>query len=443
MMRSPRAWVAAILSAMCGATQAMAQALVPAVLEGHGGPVMAIDVLPGGDGVLSGSFDNSVGLWNLPDASVRWLEGHEAAVKTVLALGPGMAASGGDDFAIRLWDTRAGRSLAVLEGHEGQVAALAVSSDGAVLASAGWDGWVGLWSLPEGRHLGFLEGHEAQVTDVAFAPGGTRLYSASADGTIRSWDVAAMAEEQVLVRHGFGVTQLALRTADDWLAYGAVDGGTRVIRLSDGAELADLTLERRPILALATAADGSLLAVGDGEGHVMVVETAGWSIRADIRAAARGPVWALDFLPEHAGFYAGGIDNELYHWPEDGGGLGPRMGLDPREFHRDPDSMSNGERQFRRKCAICHTLGPDGERRAGPTLHGLFGRPAGSMPDYPYSATLREADLVWTADTIDALFDIGPVHYLPGTKMPMQRITRPRDRADLIDFLRRNTTEMQ
>lgn len=438
-MRCPRALAATLLILALNPGSVRAQALVPSVLEGHGGPVMAIDVLPGGSVALSGSFDNSVGLWDLSNGAVRWLEGHEAAVKTVLALGQGRAASGGDDFAIHLWDTDTGRSLARLEGHRGQVAALAVSPAGDLLASAGWDGWIGLWALPGGAHLGFLRGHRAQVTDVAFSPDGAHLYSASADGTIRRWSVAGRTEERVIVNHGFGVTRLRLGPGGAWLAYGGVDGGTRVLRLADGVELADLTLDRRPILALALSEDGGRLAVGDGEGHIMMVDTADWSILHDIRAAERGPVWALDFLPGQGGFYAGGIDDALYHWPEDGGGLGPRMGLETREFHKAASSMDNGERQFRRKCAICHTLGPDSARRAGPTLYRLFGRRAGSVPGYVYSTTLDGSPIVWSEETIDRLFDLGPDHYLPGTKMPMQRITRAEDRRDLIEFLRENT----
>ncbi|MGR3492498.1 MAG: c-type cytochrome, partial [Shimia sp.] len=47
--------------------------------------------------------------------------------------------------------------------------------------------------------------------------------------------------------------------------------------------------------------------------------------------------------------------------------------------------------------------------------------------------------IIWNAATIDALFDQGPDHYIPGSKMPMQVIAQPQDRADLIDFLRTAT----
>ena len=62
------------------------------------------------------------------------------------------------------------------------------------------------------------------------------------------------------------------------------------------------------------------------------------------------------------------------------------------------------------------------------------------MPDYPYSETLDGSDIIWTEETIDALFDMGPDHYIPGSKMPMQVIAEATDRADLVTFLKTATT---
>jgi len=55
---------------------------------------------------------------------------------------------------------------------------------------------------------------------------------------------------------------------------------------------------------------------------------------------------------------------------------------------------------------------------------------------YPYSAALTGAGLVWTEETIDALFREGPDVLTPGSKMPIQRIKDTQDRRDLIDFLK-------
>ena len=407
------------------------------VLVGHGGPVMGAAVSDDGASALTGSFDNSVGFWTLAGEEVVWLEGHEAAVKDVVFIGDGLAASSGDDFDIYIWDLEAGTSRSKLEGHKGQVNGVAVSPDGRLLASASWDGWVGVWDIAEGRNLFLMKGHESSVSDVAFSPDGALIYSASADGTIRTWDVESGEETRILVQHGFGVNTLLV--GEGWLAYGAVDGGTRVLSTVDDSELADLTLDRRPILSMAVAPDGNEIAVGDGQGFVMTVETGTWRISGDFQAAANGPVWALAFTANGQSLLAGGIDDAAYIWPAHNELDAPIMATKTRGFLSDPNAMSNGERQFRRKCSICHSLGDDGQRRAGPTLAGLFGRRAGTVPGYRYSDTVSNLGFDWTAETIDQLFDLGPDHFIPGSKMPMQRIVKPQDRQDLIEYLKNNT----
>lgn len=112
-----------------------------------------------------------------------------------------------------------------------------------------------------------------------------------------------------------------------------------------------------------------------------------------------------------------------------------------RTFLIDPEQMSNGERQFNRKCSICHTLTGDGARRAGPTLAGVFGRKAGAVEGYSYTGVLKAGDIVWSAETIGALFELGPDVFVPGTKMPMQRIAKKQDRDDLIAYLEIATAE--
>jgi cytochrome c len=84
-------------------------------------------------------------------------------------------------------------------------------------------------------------------------------------------------------------------------------------------------------------------------------------------------------------------------------------------------------------------LKPDGAFEAGPTLYDLFGRRAGTVPDYPYSPALKDIAIVWTPETVSRLFEIGPDKLTPGSKMPLQRMPSAKDRSDLIDFLKSHT----
>ncbi len=433
-------WLYSLLALM--AAPAAAQEFT--TLKGHGGPIMGLSVSADGR-VASASFDNAVGVW--ADGVPVWLEGHDAAVVAVdQSLAP-LVISGGDDFRVLLWRPDQADPIEVTR-HQGKVADIAVSTVGPHIATAGWDGFVNLTTAvtvlrgAEDRDrpdfiTEVLKGHQSNVTAVAFAPSGG-LFSASSDGTLRVWEgEAGNLTSRVIVDHGFGINELIV--TDSWIAYGALDGGTRVIT-PEGDEVSDFTLDRRPILSMAYHAQTAQLAVGDGDGYIMMVDTSEWRISRDFRAARQGPVWALAFSPDGKTIYAGGLDDVIYAWP-----VALLKEFEPgisgeRSFLRDAGTMPNGERQFMRKCSICHALDGGPSRKAGPTLFGVFGRQAGTVPGYYYSEILDGSDIVWDAQTIDALFDEGPDHYIPGSKMPMQVIADENDRADLIAFLQNATS---
>ncbi len=413
-------------------------------LKGHGGPIMDIAVSDNGT-IATASFDNAVGLWD--GSTPTWLDGHEAAVIAVNFWSDTFAVSGGDDFSVRLW-IDGQKTSRILGHHAAKVTDLAMWRDKELVVSASWDGTLGLWPLsrdwnkvlypPLGQNGTQLRGHKLGVNAVAFGPDGA-LYSASSDGTIRRWNIDT-GNSRAIVKNGFAVNKLVVDPEGAWLAYGAVDGVTRIIDLKTETQLRDLSLQRRPILAMDFDPVGKQLAVGDGEGYIMVVDTQTWRITRDFRATQGGPVWALAFSPDGQNLHAGGIEDIMYSWPVATMDEHEGMTGTTRSFLENPDTLPNGERQFKRKCSICHTLTQGSARKAGPSLYGLFGRKAGTVGDYTYSQTLNGSEIIWSAETINALFDIGPDHYIPGSKMPMQRIVKQGDRDDLIDFLRKATT---
>jgi cytochrome c len=92
-----------------------------------------------------------------------------------------------------------------------------------------------------------------------------------------------------------------------------------------------------------------------------------------------------------------------------------------------------------RACVACHTLSAEEDPRAGPTLAGIFGRKIATLPGYNFSEALKKLDIVWTPETVSKLFEVGPMAYTPGTKMPEQQIGSAEDRAALMTFLEKTT----
>lgn len=84
------------------------------------------------------------------------------------------------------------------------------------------------------------------------------------------------------------------------------------------------------------------------------------------------------------------------------------------------------------RCLACHALAYD---RTGPRHCGLFGRKAGSVPGFSYSDAMRNSKIVWDAKTLD-LFLQNPMKAVPGTSMGYAGITDPKERADLLAYLK-------
>lgn len=96
-----------------------------------------------------------------------------------------------------------------------------------------------------------------------------------------------------------------------------------------------------------------------------------------------------------------------------------------------------GEQIFQ-QCAACHAVGDGAMNTVGPNLNHLFGRKAGSIDDFAYSAAMSakgESDgLIWEEQSI-YIFLAGPARYVPGTIMAFEGLATEQEIKDLLAWL--------
>lgn len=412
----------------------------------HGGPVKGLAISPNNKLMASASFDYSVVLWDLyPIKEKRTLIGHDAAVNTVkFSPNNRYLASGGDDNNILLWSIREIESNSdeiepiKLGSHRGKIAGLDFSKDSKYLLTASWDGTVGIWDILARKKIMSLNGHKGPVYSVKYSEDNRYIYSSGYDGEIKLWRAENGEYLRPLIKNGWGVSKFEIDEKDNFIAFGSTDGQITINKFDKDETILKIKNDRVPILSMYHLEKENMISFGNAKGRMIILDTKTWSLVRDFNAV-NGPIWDNVLFPNDSSLVVAGLDDFLTRWqifdfpPKFLDKPGPARRFNPKI------EISNGEKQFARKCSVCHTLVKDGKKRAGPTLYKVFGRQAGTLEGYKYSDALINSNIIWNEETINRLFDEGPDKVTPGTKMPIQRMKKLEDRKDLVMFLKMAT----
>eukprot|EP00727_Mastigamoeba_balamuthi_P009337 m51a1_g5025 putative u4 u6 small nuclear ribonucleoprotein prp4 (522) ;mRNA; r:343115-345004 len=178
--------------------------------DGHAKAVYGAAFQRDGSLLATASADAYVRLWDLrTGACALVLEGHVRDVVAVDWAPDGCTlASAGDDHTARVWDVRRKRALAVIPAHSALISSVRLDRGaGDVLATAGFDKAVRLWALrgPRWKLLATIEGHEGMINGMDLSSDLSRIVTASYDRTWKLWTTKSAAAARAAAAESMAV----------------------------------------------------------------------------------------------------------------------------------------------------------------------------------------------------------------------------------------------
>ena len=155
--------------------------------ESHARPVTAIACCPDGQLVASGSLDCDIKLWSSEGELKDTLQGHDGHILGLALSTDGSLLASADDKTVRIWNLREPTDELLYEHDEpSQVMTFCAKRP---LLSCGGSDVITLWDPFKRRRVEKLGSYLRAILGLAFSPSGELLATTHSDNKIRLWDI--------------------------------------------------------------------------------------------------------------------------------------------------------------------------------------------------------------------------------------------------------------
>lgn len=317
--KQPLAFLLAIQSAKLSPSAEAFQVLLgrnlaarPVSSVAHAERVYAVAFSPDGGSFASGSWDNTLRVWEASTGQEISRMTHEDRLYSI-AFSPNgrYLVSGSKDNTSRVWEAATGREVARMT-HEDRVYSVAFSPEDRYVISGSADGTARVWEAATGREISRMT-HTDRVYTVSFSPDGKYVVSGSYDFTACVWE-ADTGKVSACVIHDDLVYAAAFSPDGKYVVSGSSDGTARVWEAATGREISRMTHD-----------DAVGLAAFSPDGNYVVSGSYGtWDYTARVWEAATGReisrtthdniVYSVAFSPDGKYVASGSVDGTARVW---------------------------------------------------------------------------------------------------------------------------------
>ncbi|KIK78280.1 hypothetical protein PAXRUDRAFT_834635 [Paxillus rubicundulus Ve08.2h10] len=286
-------------------------------LSGHEGAIIKIAYLPGGERIVTCSFnDMAVRIWDVENGEQEGTTKHAGLLYNLAVTRDGGRILGGNNARIRVWDVKTHEFIEEWEGRTlaGPIWCIAMSPDDRLAASGNMDGEIVIRDIEEGGQIRHSIDAGRWVHSLCFSPNGEKLVC-SVGNTVNVYDVES--GELVLgpITAHEDVVNCVLWSLDGSRLFSASDNHTIQCWNSDtGKAIGDPWKSHTgAVYSLTLSPDGTKLASASGDNTVRF-----WDAHSgdpvDQPLQHDNPVFAVTFSPSGEFVASGGMDKKVSIW---------------------------------------------------------------------------------------------------------------------------------
>ncbi len=280
-------------------------------------PITRIAVSPKGNRIACGTTDARIVLINSKTGkAIRAMNGHESMISSLSFIrGGSHILSSSWDTTARIWSTTKGTQDDAVLNHSSEIKSLAVHSDSSKGAAGARDGLIKIFSLNTLKCIRNIAAHQKDISALAFTSDGLRLITASWDGWVKLWDLSSYEILKNVMRQKERIRSMTLSPDDSRVYLGLHDGIIRSVLLENARDKTELDSHKDIVSALAFDPTGRFLASGSWDRTLRIWDTASEKVLQTQKLGTG--ISALEWNPKTLELYSTDFSGSLISWEMD------------------------------------------------------------------------------------------------------------------------------